>query len=201
MNQVKINENLRRILLKLRAEDERVREKLAETGELFDGYCPKMEKVHLENAAELERMIAENNNEWLGKSIVGADGADAAWLIVQHAISLPEFSRKCLKLIETAVKKGEAEPRNAAYLQDRIAFFEGRPQKYGTQSDWNADGKMQVWNLENAEKINEYRVSVGLKPLESLIWESEEMNDNAPQDFAKRQKEADEWLEKTGWRK
>ncbi len=201
MSLQKINEELRHILLEMRANDLRVRAELAETGELFDGYCPKMEKVHLENAAGLERMIEENGGNWLGKSIVGNDGAEAAWLIVQHAISLPDFSRKCLKLIETAVNATEAEPQNFAYLSDRIAFFENRPQKYGTQSDWNADGKMQVWKLENEEKVNEYRAEVGLKPLESLVWETDETRENAPKDFAKRQKESEDWLVKTGWRK
>lgn len=193
-----MNEVLRQKLLEMRAADSRVREELAKTGELFDGYCPKMEKIHLENAAELEKMIDENG--WTGKSLVGADGAEAAWLIVQHAISLPEFSRRCLKLLAEAVETGEAEPYQFAYLQDRINFFEGKPQKYGTQSDWNKDGKMQVWMLEDAAKVNDYRAEIGLKPLESLIWESAETNENAPIDFEKRRTEAEIWLKKVGWR-
>jgi hypothetical protein len=103
-----MNEQLRGKLLAMRADDTRVREKLAATGELFDGYNPLIERVHLKNAAELERMIDEHGG-WLGKSTVGADGAEAAWLIVQHAISLPEFFRKCLRLIERAVAENEAE--------------------------------------------------------------------------------------------
>lgn len=195
-----MNEDLRKRLLAMRAEDERVREELAATGELFDGYCPKMEKVHLENAAELERMIEEAGG-WLGRSLVGADGADAAWLIVQHAISLPEFSRKCLQLIEYAAREGEVKPAHAAYLHDRICFFENRPQRYGTQSDWNADGKMQVWTLEDEKRVNEFRAEVGLPPLESLIWENEETRENRPADFAARQAGAEAWARQTGWRK
>lgn len=201
MSLQKINEKLRQILLEMCEEDLRVREKLAGTGELFDGYCPKMEKVHLENAAELERMIEQNKGKWLGKSMVGDDGAEAAWLIVQHAISLPDFLRKCLKLLETAVNENGAEPQHFAHLADRIAFFERRPQKYGTQSDWNADGKMQIWTLENAEKVNEYRASVRLNPLKKLIWETDETDKNTPKNFDERQKEAQDWLKKTGWRK
>ncbi len=193
-----MNETLRQKLLEMSAEDARVREELAETGELFDGYCPKMEAVHLENAAELERIIDEYG--WTGKSLVGADGAEAAWLIVQHAISLPEFSRRCLHLIDNAVAEGEAEHYQFAYLQDRINFLEGKPQRYGSQSDWNEKGKMQVWMLENEEKVNEYRAEVGLKPLENLIWENEETEENKPEDFAKRQEESLRWAKKTGWR-
>lgn len=190
-----MNEVLRQKLLEMRAKDISVREELAQTGELFDGYSPKMEAVHLENAAALEKIIDENG--WTGISLVGKDGAEAAWLIVQHAISLPDFSRKCLKLIEKAVGESEAEPYQAAYLRDRIAFFEGKPQKYGTQSDWNEEGKMQVWTLENAEKVNEYRTEVGLKPLDKLIWEADVP---MPEDFLEWQKKSEVWLKKTGWR-
>lgn len=193
-----MNDELRERLLAMRAEDASIRAELVATGELFDGYNPLMEQVHLKNAAELERMIGERG--WLGKSMVGADGADAAWLIVQHAISLPGFSRRCLKLLEKAVAEHEAEPQQAAYLHDRICFFERRPQKYGTQSDWNEDGKMTVWALENAEKVNEYRAEVGLPPLDNLVWETDETRNNQPKDYAARQKRFEEWLNEIGWK-
>lgn len=195
-----MNEELREKLLAMRAEDGRVREELAATGELFDGYAPRMEETHLENARALERMI-DDAGGWLGKSTVGADGAEAAWLIAQHAISLPEFSRRCLALIEKAVAAGDAEPVHAAYLSDRICFFENRPQRYGTQSDWNADGKMQVWRLEDASKLNDFRRRVGLEPLESLTWENQETRENQPEDFAARQAKFEDWARKVGWRK
>ena len=194
-----MNEHLREKLLAMRAEDERVREELAATGELFDGYHPIMERVHLENAAELENMIDENG--WLGKSLVGTDGAEAAWLVAQHAISLPEFSRKCLRLIERAVAENEAEPYQAAYLHDRINFFENRPQRYGTQSNWNESGKMQVWMLEDETKVNNFRAQVGLQPLDALTWENEETRENKPEDFAARQADFESWARKVGWRK
>ena len=65
---------------------------------------------------------------------------------------------------------------------------------------------MQIWTLENADEINEYRAAVGLKPLENLIWETGETNENAPKEkcaerFVERQKGFENWLEKTGWSK
>jgi len=194
-----MNEQLREKLLAMRAEDARVREELAATCELFDGYHPAMERVHLENAAELERLIDEHG--WLGKSLVGTDGAEAAWLVAQHAISLPDFSRKCLRLIEKAASENGAEPYQAAYLRDRISFFENRPQRYGTSSDWNAEGKMEVWTLEDEAKVNDYRAAVGLEPLESLTWETGETRENKPKDYSKRQAEFETWARKVGWRK
>ena len=193
-----MNEQIREKLLSMRAEDARVREELAATGELFDGYHQAMEQVHIKNATELEKLIDENG--WLGKSLVGADGADAAWLIVQHAISLPEFCRKCLKLIEKAVEEKEAEPYQYAYLHDRICFFENRPQRFGTQSDWNEAGIMEFWKLEDENKVNDFRAVVGLPPLGNLNWENAETREHKPEDFGKRQDEFQRWAEKVGWR-
>lgn len=199
MNNLQIDENLRALLLEMQATDLRVREELIETGELFDGYCPKMEKVHLANAAALARIIDEAGEKWPGKTRVGADGAEAAWLIAQHAISLPDFSRRAEKLLAEAVATGEAEPWQLAYIQDRIAFFERRPQRYGTQSDMNRAGKLEVWQLEDAEKVNEFRTAVGLAPLENLTWEPEAPVADPEAAYDKRQKEAEAWRIKTGW--
>jgi len=193
-----MNEQLREKLLLMKAEDARVREELAKTGELFNGYHAEMERVHLENARELEEMI--NEHGWLGKSLVGEDGAEAAWLVAQHAISLPAFSHKCLKLIEKAVAENEAEPYQFAYLNDRNCFFENRPQRFGTQSDWNEAGKMEVWQLEDEAKVNDFRAEAGLKPLESLTWENAETRENKPKDWRRRQIDFEEWTKKVGWR-
>lgn len=194
-----MNKLLREKLLEMRLRDERVREELAATGELFDGYAAKMEAVHLENARQLERLI-EKNGGWLGKSLVGRDGADAAWLIVQHAISLPEFSRKCLPLIEKAAAENEAEPSHAAYLHDRICFFENRPQRYGTHTDWNTEGEMEVWTLEDKAQVNNFRAEVNLKPLESFTQENKETRENRPKDFQERQAKFEAWAKRVGWR-
>ena len=193
-----MNEQIRQKLLEMIAEDERVRGELAETGELFEGYHPKMEKVHLANTKELEKLIDQNG--WLGKSAVGVDGAEAAWRVVQHSISRPEFQRKCLKLIEKAVAAGDAEPYQFAFLHDRICFFENRPQRYGTHSDWNQAGKMEVYTLEDKDKVNDYRAEVGLQPLKDLIWENAETGENKPKDWNKRQAEFLQWTKETGWR-
>lgn len=194
-----MNEVLRETLLQMREDDLQTRRRLAETGELFDGYNAEMEAVHLKNAGYLEKLVEKHG--WLGTSEVGEDGAEAAWLVALHAISLPDFMKRSLNLIEEAAKTGEVPPWQAAYLADRIAFFENRPQKCGTQSDWNESGEMEVWTLEDEEKVNEYRAQVGLKPLESRISEGREFTENAPKNPQERQREFENWARKVGWRK
>ncbi|HEX8398230.1 MAG TPA: DUF6624 domain-containing protein [Pyrinomonadaceae bacterium] len=197
------NEKLRQELLAMRAEDERLRDELAQTGELFDGYHLTMESVHLKNAARLEEMLAEYG--WLGKSLVGEDGAEAAWLIIQHAISRPDLQRKVLPILRKEIEKGEAPAWQVAYLEDRILTFEGKSQIYGTQFDWNEQGKMSPLPVFEPEKIDERRIGVGLSiPYSEIIEKhreyAEESNEKPPADFDGRQREFEEWARAVGWR-
>lgn len=198
-----IDEKLRQELLAMRAEDERVREELAKTGELFQGYHPVMEALHLKNAARLEEMLAEYG--WLGKSLVGEDGAEAAWLIVQHAISRPDLQRRFLPLLKEQIERGENPAWQAAFLEDRILFFEGKPQIYGSQFDWNERNVMSPYEIFEPEKIDERRASVGLEtPYSECIKAHnkavKKSNEKPPVDFDKRQREFEDWARQVGWR-
>lgn len=198
-----INEELRQELLEMRAEDFRVREELAATGELFAGYNPAMEAVHLKNAARLEELIAEHG--WLGESLVGEDGAEAAWIIAQHAISRPDLQRKFLLILKRKAEKGEVPAWQFAYLEDRILSLEGKPQIYGTQFDWNEQGEMSPLPIFEPKKIDERRASVGLTAPYSEILEknrehAKKSNEKPPADYNERQRDFIEWARKTGWR-
>jgi hypothetical protein len=109
---------LRDELLAMKEHDLRVRERLAEDGSLFKGYHPEMEEVHRRNAARLLEIIGELG--WPGLGLVGEDGAEAAWLVAQHAISEPTFQRRCLALLQAAAEAAEAPAYQAAYLEDRF---------------------------------------------------------------------------------
>jgi hypothetical protein len=190
---------LRQVLLGMAEEDRRVRAELAATGELFRGYAPRMEEVHRRNARVLESII--DRYGWPGKSLVGDDGADAAWLVLQHAVGSPQLQRRCLAVLREAVARGEMEPAHLAYLEDRICFFERRPQRYGTQFDWDERGRLSPWLLEDPERVDEYRLSVGLGPLaERLEQARRETADGAkPPDPEGRKEEMLAWAKSVGW--
>ena len=143
-----INEDLRHELLEMQAEDLRVRQELLDAGELSGSYVPRMEAVHLRNAARLREWIDACG--WPDERIAGEDGAEAAWLIVQHSIGEPEFQKAALRLMQAST----AIPAwHAAYLEDRIALYEGRPQRFGTQwIDDPRDGKEHPWTLAEADQ-------------------------------------------------
>lgn len=118
----------------------------------------EMLAIARENAAWLKRVIADHG--WPGRRLVGNDGAEAAWLIAQHADDDLEFQRECLRLIEAAVDQGDAPARNAAYLTDRVRIKEGRPQVYGTQ--FNGPDPFPI---EDHKHVDERRAAIGLEPL------------------------------------
>src|SRR5271169_2670098 len=115
----------------MREEDFRVRQELMDSGELGDEYVPRMEAVYIRNAARLRELIAAHG--WPDDVIAGTDGAKAAWLIVQHAIGEPEFQRNMLGLMRACAAAKRIASWQPAYLEDRIAMYEDRPQQYGTQ--------------------------------------------------------------------
>jgi hypothetical protein len=110
---------------------------------------------------------------WPGKSLVGDDGASAAWLMVQHADRDRAFQKKCLALME-AMPAGEVRGENIAYLQDRVLVGEGKKQRYGTQTT-EVDGKFTPSPIEDEEHVDERRKGLGMAPLAEYLKQVEAM--------------------------
>jgi hypothetical protein len=197
-----MNALLRDELVAMAEEDQRVRAELAADGSLFDGYHPTMQAVHDKNAARLSEVVEQHG--WPGRTLVGEDGARAAWLILQHAIGHPALQQRGLVLLQEAVARGEAPATEAAMLEDRIRFFEGRAQKYGTQFDWDENGELNPLPIEDEASVDERRRSVGLGPLaEDVRRRREDMarhQERPPRDWAQRQREFEGWARRVGWR-
>jgi hypothetical protein len=197
-----MNTALRDELVAMAAEDRRVRAELLAQSVLGDGYHPRMEDVHRRNAARLVDIIAAHG--WPGRSLVGNDGALAAWLILQHAIGDPPLQRRGLVLLREAVTQGEASAVAAAMLEDRICFFEGRPQKYGTQYDWDESGQLSPDPVEDPAGVDERRRAVGLGPLEEhtrrLREEAGRAGEGPPADWAGHRNTFLAWCRQVGWR-
>jgi hypothetical protein len=187
---------LQRELLARAAEDQRVRAELIEEGTLFDGYHPRMEAVHRENAAFLAAAIERHG--WPGAELVGEDGAGAAWLIAQHAIGEPAFQRHCLAALEDAAARGQVPRWQPAMLDDRIRVFEGRAQRYGTQLQVADDGTVYPHEIEDPDGVDERRRAVGLEPLAERLAMAGRVP--PPKDRAEYERGYEAWLRKAGWR-
>ena len=196
------NEPLRRDLLEMARLDRVTRAELVASGNLFDtGYEPRMARVHQRNAQRLRRVIESVG--WPGTDLVGPDGAEAAWTILQHAIAEPDLLRRALPLLETAAREGRADPAHAAMLEDRIRFFEGRPQRYGTQVDWDAEGNFSPGEVEDPQRLAERRFAVGLPPLEEQVEAARSRaaseGERPPADHQAYARARDEWAASVGW--
>jgi len=193
-----LNEDLRCELLAMREEDLRVRDELMESGELGGHYVPRMEAVHIKNAARLRTLIGAYG--WPGEDIAGKDGAEAAWLIVQHAVGEPELQKHALQLLQAAAAENRAPAWHAAYLEDRIAMHENRPQRFGSQwIDDPRDGRTRPWTLADPEHVNELRASVGLRPLHPIPEPGPDLPAEQREKLEESYRWWQEWLRNKGW--
>lgn len=193
-----IDDPLRQQLLAMAAEDARVRAELAATGELFRGYAPRMEDVHRRNARALLAIVGEHG--WPGPALVGQDAGHAAWIVLQHAIGEPDVQRGCFPILREAAARGDATLAQVAYLEDRIAFFERRPQRYGTQFDWDEHGMLSPWPIEDPDGVDARREAAGLPPLAERIAQARRgAQGSVPPDYTKRQAEMRAWSKLVGW--
>lgn len=188
-------------LLALIAEDDATRNRLAHDGELFrHGHHPEMAAVQRANVRRLAALVAAYG--WPGHGKVGKDAAAAAWRILQHAIGEPALMRALAPHLYAAAARGDADPAHAAMLEDRIAVCEGRPQRYGTQSDWDEALTAMVPSIGvlEPEHVDARRAKVGLPP---LVWRRpvpEDQLAHAPQNWHARQAEIEAWARAVGWR-
>jgi hypothetical protein len=106
---------------------------------------------------------------WPGKSLVGEDGAEAAWTLALHTMHDPNVLRRCLALLRDAAAAGEAHPWQVAFLVDRVSLVERKLQVYGTTICRQEDGSFGPPLLEDPDQVDARRRAVGLPPLEEDI--------------------------------
>jgi len=188
-------------IIELKNADLELRDKLIQNKQLGEGYNEEMRQLHNRNAEVLNEIINRIGYPTVDK--VGKEANEAAWLVIQHSIEQPHFMKKCAKLLENAVNEHQANPKDLAYLTDRIATFEGKPQLHGTQFDWNENGELSPKLFDDLTKVNQRRKSIGLNTLEEqtaiIRQQAKNENESPPIDFDKRKAEIDEWRKRVGW--
>lgn len=195
------HQDIPELIITLQNADFELREKLISEGKLGEGYNREMEALHNQNADTLNEIIGIIGFPSVEK--VGSEAAYAAWLVIQHSIGKPDFMKKCAEVLEIEVKNKKADPRNLAYLKDRILIFENRPQLYGTQFDWDEKGELSPNNFDNVDKVNQRRKSIGLNTVEEqtqiIRAQAKRENHSPPKDLILRKKEMEDWKKSTGW--
>lgn len=150
---------LRQEILQMVKEDQAARKEILKTLAPDATARRKIADIDRKNTTRMKEIIAKHG--WPGKSLVGEDGAHAAWLLVQHADRDRAFQKQCLKLIERAVKAREATAADLAYLTDRVLVAEKKKQLYGTQFR-TIDGKMEPYPIADEKNLDQRRKEAGL---------------------------------------
>lgn len=169
---------VRETLLEWRAKDQAGRRKLV----AFMREAPAGETASPERAEERRELALEvieidrgataylkgviNEHGWPTRTMVGVDGASAAWILAQHADRDPEFQARALELMRPLVAQGEAAPDEFALLTDRVLLAQGEKQVYGTQFAPDENGVRRPRPVIEPEGLNERRRSMGLDSIE-----------------------------------
>jgi len=137
-----------------------------EAKKAFLALLEKAQAIDKSNTAWMKEVVEKHG--WPGNRLVGKDGAQAAWLLVQHADLDRPFQKRCLELLQAAVEKGDVAGQHLAYLTDRVRVGDKQKQLYGTQFR-QVDGKLEPFPIEDEEKVDERRKAVGLQPLAEYL--------------------------------
>jgi hypothetical protein len=143
------------------------------------------------NLIKVEKILFEYG--WLGSDVVGVQGNITLFLVIQHSDHKTQL--KYLSMMREAVKKGNAEEKDLALLEDRVALGEGQKQIYGSQLEMDYKTNLLVLSpMIDPDNVDKRRNEVGLNPIAEylkfydLTWDVES--------FKKRMEEYDSEMNK-----
>lgn len=174
------NPKLQKELIAMYLRDQDVRKraeaKLKEQGTPHQGRSglgAEIRAINSQNIKRLQEIVDQHGLPTF--SMVGREGAIAAWIIAQHADSNVPFQERMLALMEKAVTQNEARMEDVAYLTDRIRVNKGLPQVFGTQFWINP--KTQTYEprpIEDMAVVAGLRSAYGLSTFEEYVEKMKE---------------------------
>jgi hypothetical protein len=160
------NPTLRQELLQRVEQDQAIRNELIKKGieHPDESVLARMKVIDVANTERMRAIVRQYG--WPGPELVGQDGTEAAFLLVQHADLA--LQKEMLPLVEKSYKSGQLSGQSYALLLDRVLVGEGKPQVYGTQAkrieEWK--GREPVLQpIEDEANVDKRRAEVGLSPL------------------------------------
>lgn len=169
------NEDVRRIELtidlgKWVAEDQALRsgfyflEFKSYSDEEREQYAEKIREVDRRNTENLKVFLKEHG--WPLISKFSPYGDFNAFILCQHADQDKAFQKQCLSMMTEALENRDTNPSNFALLTDRVLVGEGKKQRFGSQGTCIGPHQWEPHPIEEPEKVDELRRSMGLQPLE-----------------------------------
>lgn len=127
-----------------------------------------IELVDRSNTKRLKALMARCG--WPSAATHGAPAVKDAWLVVQHAERDLLFQKQVLDLVEQAAAAGgDGLDKSFAYLYDRIAVMEKRPQHYGTQlsAPTGYYCALEFDRMDDRAQVEARRARLGMAPLDA----------------------------------
>ena len=126
----------------------------------------KQTALDVKNQARLTLIVEQHG--WPGVHLVGLTGADAAFLILDHAPAA--LQKKYLPRLEAATAALDVLPMWAAMVSDRVRMGDGQPQLYGTQLRMLPGSRVwQLYPIEDERHVDDRRALVGFEPLADYL--------------------------------
>lgn len=156
------NDSLRRVLLALRDQDQAVR---ADVGAHVSDTLYGRRMKNTDSVIYTHMVVILDRFGLPTRSMVGAVGADAAMLIVQHSWPLQE---RVLALAK-GMPLGEISFQWMALLEDRVLVHQGKPQRLGTQFTFGSDGLARFDPVSDTVNLDARRAAAGMPPLAQYV--------------------------------
>jgi len=134
---------------------------LSDTAREHWAFLVPLAPIDCSNTAWLRVQVETHG--WFNISQYGEQADEAAWLMVQHADRTPAFQGEMLVLLQERAEAGETHPRRVAYLSDRVAVKEGRPQRYGTQMHCVNEEAQPMVGLDDPDNIETRLAALGMQ--------------------------------------
>jgi len=125
------------------------------------------DSVFTTHKLRLEQIFEEYG--YPGYNLVGEEGSNHFWLMVQHCDHDIDFQSKVLEKLKIEVANNNASGANYGLLTDRVNINKGEKQIYGTQVTYTERGQAYPKSLLDSANVNRRRAEVGLESLEEYL--------------------------------
>lgn len=169
-----VNLSLQSQLIEMKVQDQKIRSAIGKVSwqnapkELLE----KLIQIDENNTAKLKAIIKKHS--WLTRELVGVEGVNAAFLVIQHSPDII-FKAQMLPYLKKSYLNDEGVTgQQIALLTDRVLIAQGKKQLYGTQADIR-HGQVVFSPIEDEANVDKRRADMKMPPLDFYLKLMEEM--------------------------
>jgi VWFA-related protein len=159
------NKKVRKELLEMRLEHEKLNEKISADSEKNQNLIPEANQIGTKHLLRTCQILKENG--WLTREAIKDDGFEAFLFIITNNKDISSQQELLPVLVEAAKKGYVGNPLLASFV-DSIRIGSRMPQIFGTQAVIR-NNVVYLFPLLSEEKVDEWRKMYDLAPLSSQI--------------------------------